>query len=284
MRIAVLILAHKNRNQLQLLVERLQSDFDVYIHLDKKSDLSEKDFAQYPGVFCIKKYDVNWGSYNGVLAPMELFKMAVEKDYDYYIHISGQDLPVKSNKAIIDFLTKNKNISFMDWEALPRAIWGKEGGFGRISYYWEYNIGSGFANKLIKTGFQIIRKIQAAFNLKRKLPEIPLFGGSNWVNINKEAGAYLRTYLNEHPDFVKLFKHSANADEMWLQTILKSSNLNFEIDYLRYVVWSAGKASPETLTMKDLPDILNYHGLFARKFDETVDNDVIREILNATKE
>ncbi len=283
MRIAILILAHKNQHQLQLLVERLQSDFDVYIHLDKKSDISENVFAQYPHVFCIKKYDVNWGSYNGVLAPLELFKMAVEKDYDYYIHISGQDLPVKSNKAIIDFLKKNKDVSFLDAYPLPRDIWGKDGGFGRIAYYWEYNIGTGFVNYLIKTGFRIVRKIQFAFNRKRKLPDITLYGGANWVNINKEAGRYLLTYLNEHPEYIKLFKHSANADEIWLQTILKTGDLNFNADYLRYVVWSPGEVSPEILTMKNLPDILSYHGLFARKFDESVDENVIREVLNATK-
>lgn len=283
MRIAILILAHKNRKQLQLLVERLQTDFDIYIHLDKKSELSEKDFAQYQTVFCIKKYDINWGSYNGVLAPMELFRTAAEKDYDYYIHISGQDLPVKSNREIIDFLKKNKDVSFMDIHPLPRDIWGKDGGLGRIGYYWEYNIGSGFINKSIRTGFKIIRKMQFAFNLKRKLPDIPLYGGSNWVNINKEAGNYVYAYLKEHPEYINLFKYSANADEIWLQTILGNSKLNINTDYLRYIKWSGGTASPDVLTLNDLPDILNGHGLFARKFDEKVDSDIIQEVLKATE-
>ena len=283
MRIAILILAHKNQHQLQLLVERMQLDFDVYIHLDKKSNLSEKAFTQYANVFCIKKYSINWGSYNGVLAPIELFRMAAEKNYDYYIHISGQDLPIKSNKEIINFFKKNKNISFMDSHPLPRDIWGQDGGLGRISYYWEYNIGNGFVNKLVKVGFRIARKIQFTFNWKRKLPDITLYGGSNWVNINKEAGSYLFAYLNKHPEYIKWFKYSANADEIWLQTILKSSNLEYNTDYLRYVNWLENKVSPEILTMKNLPEILSHHGLFARKFDETIDKDVIQKVLNTTK-
>jgi len=284
MRIAVLILAHKNPEQLRLLVGRLRQDFDVYIHLDKKSNLSEKLFEHYPNVFCIKKYAVNWGSYNGILAPLELFKTAVKKDYDYYIHISGQDLPIKTNQQIIDFLNINRLVSFVDWHLLPAKIWGEDGGLGRISYYWEHNSGSGLIDKIQKACIRIIREIQFKTGCKRQLPDIRFYGGSNWVNLNREATAYLIEYIQNNPKYLNLFKYSCNADEIWMQTILKNNpELSLQTDYLRCVDWGVSKTSPKTFTINDLDMILQHPGLFARKFDENIDNEVINQVLQSTK-
>jgi len=283
MRIAILILAHKNPNQLQLLVDRLQQDFDVYIHLDKKSNLSEKQFEQYPNVFCIKKYSTNWGSYNGILAPLELFKIAGPKNYDYYIHISGQDLPIKSNKFITDFLNRNRSVNFVNWHRLPVNIWGEDGGFGRIRYFWEHNYGFGVIDLLKKLIIRIIRKFQFKFNWKRKLPDMAFYGGSNWVNITGRATSILLDYIEKHPDYLQIFKYSCNADELWMQTVLKNAGLNLETDYLRCINWGNNRTSPNVFTMKDLDTIMAHNGLFARKFDENVDKEVIEVILQRTE-
>ena len=46
MKIAVLILAHKNKGQLERLISAMQHSLvDIYIHLDKKSSLSPADFS-----------------------------------------------------------------------------------------------------------------------------------------------------------------------------------------------------------------------------------------------
>ena len=282
MRVAILILAHKNPNQLQLLVDRLQRDFDVYIHLDKKSDLSKEAFEQYPNVFCLKKYNVNWGSYNGVLAPVELFKTAQQKNYDYYIHISGLDLPIKSNQYILDFLHKNQHVNFVNWHRLPVNIWGEDGGFGRIQYFWEHNLSNTPIDKIKKAGIRIIREIQFKFNRKRKLPDMPFYGGSNWINMTSEAMNTLLDYIKKNPDYLKIYKYSCNADEIWIQTALKNAGLDLQTDYLRCVNWGNNRTSPDVFTMKDIDNIMAHNGLFARKFDENIDKEVIEAILKQT--
>ena len=286
MRIAILILAHKNPCQLQLLVERLQSDFDVYIHLDKGCDIEETIFDMYSNVYCIKKYRTRWGSYNGILAPLELFRIAHKKDYDYYIHISGQDLPIKPNRNIVDFLEKNKTVSFIDHHELPWDVWGEDGGLGRIQYYWSHNLGNSVIDSIKKMFIGIINKMQFSFNIKRKLSDMTFYGGSNWVNLNKEAVTYLVNYINDNPDYLSIFKYSVNADELWMQTILcNNASLSLTNDSLRYVDWSEsnGKASPRELTIQDETDIMCHSGLFARKFDETVDKEIINNVLSTTK-
>lgn len=285
MRIAILILAHKNPNQLQSLVERLQKKFDVYIHLDKGCDLRENMFVAYENVYCVKKYRTSWGSFNGILAPLELFEKAYEKDYDYYLHISGQDLPIKSNQYIIDFLKENKDVSFLDYRQLPWNVWGEDGGLGRIQYFWEHNLGNSFIDLVKKLFIRIVRKMQFAFDIKRKLPDIPFYGGANWVNLSKEAVTYLVNYIHEHPDYLNIFKYSVNADELWMQTILcNNDSLRLINNGLRFIDWSESKGgSPKTLTINDKEKIVHADDLFARKFDETVDNEIVEEILSETK-
>lgn len=284
MRIAILILAHKNQTQLRRLVERLSESFDIYIHLDKKSELPEDLFHAYPNVICIKKYAVNWGSYNGVLAPMELLEMAAAKGYDYYFHISGQDLPIKSNNEIIDFVKNNSDTSFVEYHALPWNVWGEDGGLGRLEYYWEHNLGNTFFDKIKKLFIRLFReRIEYPLKWKRKLPENQFYGGPNWLNLNKEAGKYVADYLKTNPDFKEIFKYTVNADEIWVQTVLKTGNLKIISDCLRCVDWSVGATSPKTFKIEDVDQIMSHPGLFARKFDETLDNVVIQEILNRTK-
>ena len=53
---------------------------------------------------------------------------------------------------------------------------------------------------------------------------------------------------------------------------------------MRYVDWSGGGASPRTLTSADYEMLLESGMLFARKFDDSVDADVIERISKHVKQ
>ena len=64
MRLAHLILAHNNPQQLERLVKRLNhADADVYIHLDAKAPIAEYEtIKDLPNTFFVKKrINVVWG-------------------------------------------------------------------------------------------------------------------------------------------------------------------------------------------------------------------------------
>jgi hypothetical protein len=65
-------------------------------------------------------------------------------------------------------------------------------------------------------------------------------------------------------------------DELFFQTIIMNSQLRdtVENDDLRYLDWSREPA-PAVFTAADLPSLLESRQLFARKFDETVDFEVL---------
>jgi len=288
MRIAILILAHKNLEQLEKLVQRLTANFDVYLHLDGKWNIADDYFSGYKNVYTIKRFKINWGSYNQILATYELFKTAFLKDYDFYLIISGQDLPIKSNKQILEFLEKNKNHSFVNNDKLPTRHWLNEGvdngGFDRIEYYWPDSYGiSNFGDRMRRKAIYKLQNWQRKLKLKRSLYPIEYHGGWNWVNLNKDAVSYLVHFIEQNPSFLKKFDFTHCADEIWLQTVIMNSGLSIKNDYLRYVDWRGGGWSPKVLTVDDVPEILHSNCLFARKFDDKVDEAVITHIYDVTK-
>lgn len=283
MKYAILILAHKNIVQLSRLVERLNKDFDVYIHADQKWDIDISIFKNYKNVFFVKRHSVNWGSYIQIKATIELFKAASNKGYTFYMLISGHDLPLKSNHSIIEFIKSNINTSFVNSEIFPKKEWkDHNGGYERIEYYFGVDFKSNFIGKVKRKFISMIYRFQKKFNRKRKLFPIQYYGGWNWVNLNAEAMNYVIAFLKNNPGYIKTFKYTYCADEIWLQTILLNSPLTIINDNKRYTDWEIGAYHPKLLQMKDWTKIQNSDDLFARKFDENVDNEIIDKIYSST--
>lgn len=71
---AILITAYKNFDYLCSLAENLVDNFDVYIHIDKKSkerkSIIEK--LQLMGCYAVSSYSINWGSFNHIRAVIKL--------------------------------------------------------------------------------------------------------------------------------------------------------------------------------------------------------------------
>jgi hypothetical protein len=283
MRIAILILAHHNLSMLDALVKRLSNDFDVYIHLDKKGGIPSNYFNEYHNVFVISKYKVNWGSYNQIRATVALFSYSYTRDYDYYILISGQDIPLKSNEQIKIFFKENKGRSYIHCYSLPANGWDDNGGLDRVAYYWENNSESTYFGNKQKNIIKFIRHLQKKFNYKRAL-RIKYYGGANWVNLNKACMTYILNYLNLQPNYLKSFKFTKCADEIWLQTIVMNSDCNIIPTPLRYVDWIQGPEKPRVLRLNDLEKLKKSEDLFARKFDNLIDNTIIAELYDLTKE
>jgi len=282
MKIGVLILAHNNPNQLKQLVDILKTDFQIFIHLDKKSCIDSDIFANEPNVCVIKNHKVYWGSVNIVLATLDLIKLAFEHNCDYYILISGSDLPILKNQDIIKEIRKNPEISYFDYHSLPREDWPLNGGFERLQLFWEKiekpNVTSYSIKSLL---FSLCRNIQRVFHLKRKLLPVTYYGGAQWFNLSKEAVEYLLNYIEENPKFLKSFNYTLISDEIFFHTLLLNSPIRHKIenDKKRYIDWDTGPERPRILRIEDYDKIIKSNGFFARKFDEKIDDEICKKIL-----
>lgn len=280
-----MMLAHKNLQQLDRLLTRLTKDFDVYLHLDEKWNTDLSYFQKFPRVFLTKRYNINWGSYQQVQADAELFRDAYAKDYDYYMLLSGQDIPIKSNQQIIDFLQQNKDYSFVDHEAFPKKAWQKDfdGGYTRVAYYYGFDFKKNFVGFVLKKSLALIRHFQKLTGLKRKLQPVQYYGGWNWVNLNRTAMSNIMNYLDRNPGFLKSFKYTLCGDEVWIQTVLMNSGDNKVINKeLRYTDWRGCLENPRVLTMEHLDELKQSDALFARKFDPDVDSAIIDKVYDFT--
>lgn len=282
-KIAILILAHSNKEQLIRLINHLSSSFDVYVHIDKKSCIKidlKNDLIYRDNVFIFKKFKVYWGSFNQILATLLLITESKKNNYERYILISGQDLPIKSNKYILDFWNTNIYKSYLEYEKLPRKLWYREdGGLNRMIKFRRLSRrGLSTSQKIFTIPNQIYTGILNLF-FKRNL-DYQFFGGANWMNLSSECVDKILQCIENNRSYIKRFKHTASADEIFFQTIILNLNDKLELvnNNLRYTFWEEGKSSPKTLTLHDYDDLIKSDSLFARKFNSTEDSEIIEKI------
>ncbi len=106
MKIAYLIMVHKDPKQIKRLVDSISSSGDCFIHVDKKTDIIpfEDCLQKSSNVFFMKRrIRVNWAAWSMVQVYMELMDMAFKhaNNYDRFVFLTGQDYPLMSNAEIV---------------------------------------------------------------------------------------------------------------------------------------------------------------------------------------
>lgn len=275
MKTAVLILAHTNPHQTQRLIDHLSPDFDVYVHVDKRSNLELKPTKN---VYIYKKYKIYWGSLNLTMTTLFLLYQAHKNNYERYILISGQDLPIKSNQEIINFFKDNVH-EYIQAIKIPKNH-RLENRLTRYHTNKKY-----FRSKSYKRFFDIPLFIQRLlFELLSAIKPRPIdynfYYGSNWLNLSGICVQKILQYLEKDKKFIRRFKWTKCSDEIFFQTLIYMiDGIQISDDNLRYIDWKhSSSTSPKTLTMDDYDMICKSGKLFARKFDTAVDPQVIDRI------
>ena len=269
MRIAHLILAHKNPIQLQMLLNALQHDaFHFYIHIDQKANAEPfKHLINNKNVFLIKKRaKIYWAGYGTIQATINGFEEIPLDDYDYVNVISAQDFPIKPADEIYNYISQRNGTEFItclsietEWPIAPRVT--------------KYH--------LINWRFPGKYKLESLLNVilpKRKFPlDYKIVGRANWFTLTTKAIKYSLDFLGRNPAVIQYFKYCWGADEFIFSTILYNSIFKNNIaDYLIYVDWSGGRAHPKILTVDDYEAIKSSSKLFARKFDMETDSLILK--------
>ncbi|UII76127.1 beta-1,6-N-acetylglucosaminyltransferase [Flagellimonas sp. HMM57] len=278
--IAILILAHHNPEQLSLLVQHLQPDFDVYVQIDKKSDLQIDELPQAKNVFYYKEVAVYWGDFSQILNMNHILEKAyTQHKYERYCYISGDDLPIKSNQYIKDFFKENKDSIYMYANPLPIKTWGFNYGFDRLDRYWFMRINHRKTAKILGRTTLVLQRM---LGIKRKRYPIDYYAGSNWLNLTGESVSHIFDFLKKYPDYFKKLKYSRATDEIWIQSIVMNSIFKEKVinDDLRYIDWNTGPEFPRTLTSDDYTKIKSSNALFARKFNSNKDFAIIQRLVD----
>ncbi|MDQ6901825.1 MAG: beta-1,6-N-acetylglucosaminyltransferase [Bacteroidota bacterium] len=273
MKVAHLILAHKNPEQLSRLIKALDHPgFDFYIHVDKKYD--EAPFrtllAQKNVFFVNKRTKIYWGDWGTIQATLNGFEAILDKNYSHINVISGQDFPIKPSNYIYNYFVQNKSTEFITCDFIE-GEWSDVA--SRISDYHLINWRMPGKHRLEKVLTKILPK--------RKFPlNYEIVGRANWFSLTNEAVKYALKFLQENPKIIKYFRYCWGADEFIFSTILYNSSFKKNIkNNLVYVDWNKEHVGhPKILQTIDFDKLLNSDKLFARKFDINFDAAIFKKI------
>lgn len=277
------------------LVQRLNARNTVFlIHVDKKT--SRKIYQEMfvplsplSNVYFLERHECSWGDFGHVKATLkgiqEIYSHKI--DFDYVILLTGQDYPIKSNFEIHQILQKNLGVSFIDYSPLPIKNWSGNGGLDRINYWHFFWKGKRLAfpkrDQFKMHGVnRLWNEIVSRIPNRHQFPqEFQLFGGGSYWCLSKESIQYIYQFVQHQKEFVDFFKFVFVPDEIFFHTILLNSPLKEKMinKDLRYVDWTRPKPPyPAILGKHNYDELISSEALFARKFDITVDADVLSMI------
>jgi hypothetical protein len=267
MKIAHLVLTHKNPRQLERLLNSMDHPgFDFYLHIDGKADIRPFYYlADRPNVFFIKKRTpVYWAGFGTIQATLNGFAEIIPKNrYDYVNVISGQDFPLRSPEFIFNYIKERNGTEFITCQSIEA----------------EWSIAADRVRKYHLINWRIPGKFRLEKLLNKILPRrrFPLdhkiVGRANWFTLTPGAIRYSLDFLEQHPELIRFYKYCWGADEFIFSTILYNSSFRSRIvDNLVYVDWTGQtEGHPRILLASDLPALKATDKLFARKFDMDAD-------------
>lgn len=271
---AYLIVAHHQFGLLEQLLRLLDDERnDIFLHIDKKAKNVEWDrFAAVCRkarlIYPAKRIDVRWGTESLVRCEMLLWETAyAHGPYHYYHLLSGVDLPLHSQDEIHRRL-EGESGSFLSYSDRA-SMWDMR----RLSRY--HDVFPAWLPGYRRWNAMLARRQDNIGMDRLKDKNLTLYKGANWASLD-QAGVEC---LVKHRRLIKkITRFSVCADEVYKQTVLLNRGVKVNRDDLRLTIWKE-EDHPEVLTMQHWPLIQQSQMLFARKFDPTVDEDVINSVI-----
>lgn len=223
MRHAYLIMAHDQPEVLKSLLLCLDHrDNDVFVHLDKKSDLKKESFyglMNFGKLIFTERLSVMWGGYSQIRAELLLLKRALEfEQHDYYHFLTGVDLPVRPITDINDFFLCNKGYEFVHFVDKESANANYEGCFLYRHYFRELcGRKKNFFTVLNRLGIGL-QKMLKHRNRSISMEQFQL--GSAYWDITEELAKYI---LYNEKLIERAFKNTNCCDEVFIQTLIWNS-------------------------------------------------------------
>jgi len=267
--IAYLILVHRYPNQFKRLFRAIYHPDNHYlIHVDQRSGVGlhkeiQNFLAGFPNASMLKSEKALWGGYSLVNAELrgiqELLKMGLK--WEFFINLSAQDFPLKSQAYIHNFLSHYIGKDFLK---VANQTQVRPDTLHRIENYVTESGNEIITEPIVKRPF---------------LRDVIPFIGNQWMILSRKFCEFLSN-SPEVDRFKEFYKHTLIADEGFFQTVIMNTSYKATIvnDDKRTIDWipmGTIKLRPRDFTIQDASFLMASQDLFARKFDETVDRDIL---------
>jgi len=287
--VAYFVMVHRFPEQFKRLFKAIYHPENYYlIHLDKKTSLEIYDDIQdfltdFQNTYILESKNVVWGGYSMIQAELSGIKylLDINAEWDFFINLSGQDFPLKSQDFIRDFLGKNKGNNFIK---IANQATNRPETMNRIENYFV-ETDTGFSGVPYKRAY---------------LKNVISYIGGQWMILTRECCEFICN-SGEVKKFEDYYLHTLIPDESFFQTVMMNTSFNGKIinDDKRAIIWipdigiklrsktltesdtksliASGKIKlrPKTFTTQDISFLLASNALFARKFDENMDSNIL---------
>ena len=262
MKLAYLIMAHQQPDQLRRLVRALDCESTAFfVHIDAQSALQpfQDAIAQQPNIhFLQDRVTIRWMGFSLVEATLRLLQAAMRDGFDYCVLLSGADYPIKSNAQLVSFYENAKEEYIAFWQLADRPSW-----MHKVLYYyptdlipirpWSTNTDTVYWRRLFWGRFFQYRRYMP----KRKFIEgmVP-YGGPDWWSLSYGCVQYILRFVADNPGYKRFYRFTASPGEMFFQTIILNSGFAKRVhNHESYLNWSAQRlASGATADGEMLPD------------------------------
>lgn len=316
---AYLIVAHNNWNILDTQLKLIDNEKnDIFLFIDKKSmstmyhtHFSDKavkwckasitsgggnnmihsclcDKISHSKLYISEGFNIYWAAFSQVHAYITLLELALrveqqnDEKYSYFHLGTGTCLPLKpqwfihqfcdnSGKEFIGIVPKEfsycTNRTKTYWIFLNNSLFRRNKWLKAISYGLALSQKFIGINRLYKTGYSIY---------------------NGWANCSISHDFVV--YLLKNKDIIySMFKRTLAPDELWLQTMAFNSQFKDRIyditdlrnGSMRFIDWERGKPYVWGQDESDFEMLVNSPYLFARKFDENVNMDIVNRLYDA---
>lgn len=266
--IAYFILVHRYPTQFKRMFQAIYTPGNIYlVHVDKNSGtgLSEDIsafLAPYVGTEILPSRPALWGGYSLVEAELRGMKRLLEmsKEWDYFINLSGQDFPLKSQEYIRDYLASHKDTQFMlcadQQAARPDTM-------NRVSHIFV----------------EAFRRIFPTWISRKFLRDAKPFIGTQWKIVSRRFCEFV-CHDPVADRFKRFYRHSFIADESFFQTVMMNGFprglvVNSDLRTIDWIPDGDIKLRPRTFTALDEIKLTLSPDLFARKFDMNEDSQIL---------
>ena len=272
MRLAYLILAHQQPEQLAQMLYCIQHPDNVYLIIPDSKGLTGSEPAlqavvrRHPNVFIAPARDKRWASWSLMQARLDGMRelLARPEPWEVLINLSGQDFPLKSQEEIRAFFAANEGRNFLNIVE-PEKVWNDP--YARIQ---RIRLEPPF----MKSGWNVPKLRIDRWS--RHLGQARYVGGRPYMALTRSFCQHL-IESSHLPRWVKTLRHGYRPVEVLPHSFIMNSPHadTVENHLLHEEDWSAGGSHPKVFTM-DREHLERSDKLFARKFDSRQDSEILR--------
>lgn len=265
MRVAFLVQAHTNVQQISMLANVLSSDIsDVYVHFDRKSS---EDLSLLKNATIVPRVPVYHGGFSQIRATLTLLRAAIPQQYDHYFLLSGQCFPIKSLSWLMEKL--NPSCDYINFYPMPREALAKR--LDRLeSFYFERQSDHAIYLWLNRLARRLPKR-----NFVKGLSLWP-YAGSNWWCLRKSTVEYILQYTDRYPKFSRYLSTTSYSDEVFFQSIISNMGIESELKPALFCAdFDPTTQHPRIYTMADIPLLDSREVFLARKMNLKVSPEII---------